>query len=133
MRALVLFIAACGAKPPPEPLPPETGRAISIEWKATATDGDDVLVSIVVDGKAYDLGPLPAVDEMQRGPRTCALRSAHPLRTEFVCGELTSYYAAQLERGELVITLVTPEGTREILRGGVVGEGLAVAPYALPD
>ena len=55
------------------------------------------------------------------------------LRTEFVCGELTTYFAAELQRGELVISLVTPDAQREVRRLEVYGEGLAVQPYALPD
>jgi hypothetical protein len=132
--ALLVVLAACGASPPPqEQPPPSMGRAISIEWKASQADGDQVVVTIVVDRKAIDLGLLPAATEMEAGtPNTCALRSAHPLRTEFVCGDMSAFFAAELEGNELVILFVDGHQWKEMRRVPVYGEGLAVAPYRLP-
>ena len=40
-------------------------------------------------------GTLSAATESEAGsPRTCAIRAAHPLRTEFACGEMLAVYAA---------------------------------------
>jgi len=135
MRApLFALLIACGASaPPPEQPPPSMGRAISVEWKATQGDGDQVVVTIVVDRKAFDLGLLPAATDMEAGtPNTCALRSAHPLRTEFVCGDMSAFFAAELEGSELVILFVDGNNWKEMRRIPVYGEGLAVAPYRLP-
>jgi hypothetical protein len=134
MRAALVALAACGAAPPPaEEPPPSMGRAISIVWRAAQADGDLVAVTIVVDRKPIDLGVLPAATDMEAGtPNTCALRAAHPLRTEFVCGDLSAFFAAELEQGELVISYVEGHEWKEMRRIPVFGEGLAVAPYELP-
>ena len=134
MRMLVLVVAACGAAPPPaEEPPPAFGRPISIEWKATQADGDQVAVTLVVDRKPFELGLLPAGTDTEPGtPNTCALRSAHPLRTELTCGDLSAFFAAELEPGELVILYVEGNTWKEMRRIPVYGEGLAVAPYRLP-
>lgn len=109
------------------------GRPIHIEWKATQGDGDQVVVTIVVDGTAIDLGLLPAATDTEPGtPNTCALRSAHPLRTELTCGDMMAFFAAELAQGELVISFVDGNQWREMRRIPVDGEGLAVAPYRLP-
>ncbi len=132
--ALFACLVACGApaRPPEEP-PPSIGRAISIEWKAAQGDGDQVIVTIVVDRKAIELGLLPAATDMEAGtPNTCALRSAHPLRTEFVCGDMSAFFAAELEGSELVILFVDGNQWKEMRRIPVYGEGLAVAPYRMP-
>jgi len=134
-HVLVLaLLGACGASPPPEQPPPSVGRAISIVWKAEQGDGDLVNVTIVVDRKPIALGVLPAATDTEPGtPATCALRAAHPLRTEFVCGDLEAFFAAELEaNGELVISYVEGHNWKEMRRIPVYGEGLAVAPYALP-
>lgn len=132
-RVLLMFASACGASaPPPEPLPASVGRPISIEWKAAQADGDQVAITIVVDGKAIDLGLLPAATDTEAGtPNTCALRSAHPLRTELTCGDMSAFFAAQLEAGELVISFVDGNEWREMRRIPVYGEGLAVRPFQL--
>jgi hypothetical protein len=136
MRLLILaLVAACGATPPPptpRELDPSIGRAIRIEWRAEQADGGLVTVSLVVDGKAEALGQLDASTEFEQGtPAACALRAAHPLRTEFLCGDLARYYSATLENDELVVRLVEDEQATEVKRIPVVGEGLAVAPYAI--
>lgn len=133
-RAVIIVLCACGPSPPPaEPMPASVGRPISVEWRATQGDGDIVNVAIVVDGKTTELGVLNAATELEAGtPNTCALRSAHPLRTEFLCGELSAFFAAELEPGELVISYVEGHQWREMRRIPVFGEGLAVRPYALP-
>ncbi len=133
MRRVLALVAACGASgPPPEPLPASVGRPIMIEWKAAQADGDQVVITIVVDGKAIDLGLLPAATDTEAGtPNTCALRSAHPLRTELTCGDMTTFFAAELEAGELVIQFVDGNEWREMRRIPVYGEGLAVRPYRL--
>ena len=130
---LLSFLAACGASgPPPEPIPGSVGRPISIEWKAAQADGDQVAITIVVDGKATDLGLLPAATDMEAGtPNTCALRSAHPLRTELTCGDMRAFFAAELEAGELVISFVDGNRWREMRRIPVYGEGLEVRPFQL--
>lgn len=134
MRFVLLAAAACGASAPPaEQPPPSMGRPISIVWRAAQGDGDLVNVTIVVDRKPIELGVLPAATDTEPGtPRTCALRSAHPLRTEFVCGTLDAFFAAELEAGELVISYVEGHQWKEMQRIPVYGEGLAVAPYQLP-
>lgn len=133
MRSLIIFIAACGARsaaPPPSPLS-EMGTPIQIEWKAEQADDGRVDVSLVVDGKEQQVGLLDATTETEAGtPATCALRAAHPLRSEFQCGAV-NYYAAELHAGELVITLSDGEHTTEVKRFAVEGDGLAVKPYAL--
>jgi hypothetical protein len=134
MRYLILAVAACGAKspaaPPPSPAS-EIGRPISIEWKAEQADDDRVNVSLVIDGKSQSIGLLDAATESEPGtPKTCALRAAHPLRSEFQCG-LVNYYAAELHAGELVISINDGERRIEVKRFPVDGDGLAVRPYAL--
>jgi hypothetical protein len=112
----------------PSALPP-----LSVEWKAAQGDGDTVIVTLVVEGKPYELGSLQAATESEAGtPRTCALRAAHPLRTELTCGDLSSYYAAELDGERLVITFVDPSGTRSIKALAVYAGALAVRPYAVP-
>jgi hypothetical protein len=135
MRVLVLLCAACGASAPPPP-PAETvvRPALRIEWRAEQADGDQVLVTIVVDGKSIALGSLAASTETENGsPRTCAVRAAHPLRTEFACGEMESFYTAELQGEELVIGLLDGGKARELQRVQVYADGLAVKPYAMPD
>jgi hypothetical protein len=128
----VLASLGCGAAPPPAAEPAHEGHVIAIEWRATQDDGDRVLVTLVVDGTAIELGTLDAATELQRGtPRSCALRASHPLRTEFLCGELTSSFAAELRDAELVIAHVEHGKRREIRRVPVVGDALAVRPYLL--
>ncbi|HTL38138.1 MAG TPA: hypothetical protein VL326_33645 [Kofleriaceae bacterium] len=133
MRQLILFIAACGAKtvaPPPSP-PSEMGRPISIEWKAEQADGDRVNVLLVIDGKPQEIGLLDAATETEPGtPATCALRAAHPLRSEFQCGAV-NFYAVELHSAELVITIDDGSHAIEVKRFPVEGDGLAVRPYAL--
>lgn len=133
-RLLAIAVAACGASPPPaEEPPPAIGRAISIEWKASQAEGDQVVVTLVVDRKPIDLGLLPAGTDTEPGtPNTCALRSAHPLRTELTCGDMRAFFAAELEPGELVISYVEGNTWTPMRRIPVYGEGLAVAPYRLP-
>jgi hypothetical protein len=133
MRAGFLALIACGASPPPAQMSASVGRPISIEWKAAQGDGDQVVISIIVDGKTIDLGLLPAATDTEAGtPNTCALRSAHPLRTELTCGDMSAFFAAELEASELVISFVDGHDWREMRRIPVFGEGLAVKPYALP-
>jgi hypothetical protein len=136
MRFLIItLIVACGASPPPprpQPVDPSIGRAIRIDWRAEQADGGRVTVTLVVDGEENAVGLLDATTELELGtPSTCGIRAAHPLRTEFACGELTSYYSATLEEEELVVTFVDGEQHAEVKRIPVVGEALAVAPYAL--
>jgi hypothetical protein len=134
MRAVILiFVAACGAAPlaPPPSPPSEMGTPIRIEWKAEQADDGRVDVSLVIDGTEQQVGLLDATTESEAGtPATCALRAAHPLRSEFQCGAV-NYYAVELHAGELVITLNDGEHTTEVKRFPVEGDGLAVKPYAL--
>ena len=135
MRALVALLAACGAAGP-APAPAETvvRPALRIEWRAEQAEGDQVLVSIVVDGKSIALGELAAGTETEAGsPRTCAVRAAHPLRTEFGCGAMESFYTAELQGEELVLGILEHGKARELQRFQVYADGLAVKPYALPD
>src|SRR5688572_11773947 len=82
LRPLIVMIAACGGKQSPR-MAGIVRQAIQLEWKVVQGEGDDVLVSLIVAGKREELGPIPAATETEAGtPRTCALRSAHPLRTE---------------------------------------------------
>jgi hypothetical protein len=107
------------------------GRPISVEWKAEQADNDRVNVLLVIDGKTQQIGLLDAATETEAGtPATCALRAAHPLRSELQCG-MVNYYAASLHAGELVITINDGERTIEVKRFPVDGDGLAVRPYAL--
>ena len=107
------------------------GRPITLEWKAAQADEGRVDVSVTIDGTEQQVGSLDAVTETDLGtPATCALRAAHPLRSEFQCGA-GNFYAAELHAGELVITLDDGEHTVEVKRFPVEGEGLAVRPYAL--
>lgn len=133
--AAAVIVIACGAAPAPAPAPvePAIGRAIAVEWKAAQGESDQVVVTIVVDGKPVELGTLHAATDTEPGtPWTCALRAAHGTRTELACGDLASYFVAELHRGELVISLVAADGQREVTRVPVVGQALAVKPYELP-
>jgi hypothetical protein len=133
-RALLVLCAACGASgPPPAPAETVVRPALRIEWRAEQGDGDLVLVTIVVEGKAISLGTLAAGTETEHGsPRTCAVRAAHPLRTEFTCGEMASYYIAELQGEELVLGVRDASTQRELQRFEVYADGLAVKPYAMP-
>jgi hypothetical protein len=135
MRVFLIALVACGASPPPEP-PPRGATVlppIRVEWRAEQGEGELVDVTVVVEGKAIALGPLAAGTESERGtPRTCAVR-AHPVRTELACGDMASYYAAELRGDELVLLLVDDAGEHEVQRVSVMGDGLSVKPYALPD
>jgi hypothetical protein len=136
MRALLaITCAACGASgPPPAPAETVVRPALRIEWRAEQADGDLVLVSIVVENKSISLGTLAAGTETEPGsPRTCAVRAAHPLRTEFGCGEMASYYIAELQGEELVLGMREGNTPRELQRFEVYADGLAVKPYAMPD
>ena len=134
MTALAAVVGACGGAPPPPPIEQAVRPPLAVEWKAAQGDGDTVIVTIVLDRKPIELGPLPAATEMERGtPRTCAIRAAHPLRTEFACGELTSFYAAELAADELILSHVEGDARRELKRFPAYVDGLAVKPYALPD
>jgi hypothetical protein len=107
------------------------GRAISIEWKAEQADNDRVNVLLVIDGKTQQIGLLDAATETEAGtPATCALRAAHPLRSELQCG-MVNYYAVELHAGELVVTINDGERQIEVKRFPVEGDGLAIRPYAL--
>jgi hypothetical protein len=133
--SLLVACVACGASTPP-PAPAETvvRPALRIEWRAEQADGDLVAITIVVDGKAISLGTLAAGTETEHGsPRTCAVRAAHPLRTEFTCGEMASYYTAELQGEELVLGILDGNASRELQRVSVYADGLAVKPYAMPD
>jgi hypothetical protein len=132
--SIAITLGACGVSaPPPEQPPASVGRAISIVWRAEQADDDQVSVTIVVDRKAVPLGLLPAATDMEAGtPNTCALRAAHPLRTEFVCGDLSTFFVAELQGAELVLSIVGGNRWQEVKRVPVFGEGLAVAPYAMP-
>ena len=132
MRYLIALVVACGASPPPAPgeTPPQA-RAVAVEWKAEQADGGRVEVSLIVDGKRQAIGLLDAATEMEPGtPATCALRAAHPLRTEFQCGNV-NYYAAELHAGELVISINDGERTVEVKRIPLEADALAVKAYAL--
>lgn len=132
MRNLIAFLVACGASPPPTSveMPPEA-RAVAVEWKAEQADDGRVDVTLVVDGKAHAIGLLDAATEMEAGtPATCALRAAHPLRTELQCG-LVNYYAAELHAGELVVSINDGERTIEVKRIPLQADALAVKAYAL--
>lgn len=132
MRFFILFVAACGASPPPAPVEqaPDV-RVASLEWKAEQADDGRVDVSLVVDGKAQPIGLLDAATEMEAGtPATCALRAAHGNRTELQCGE-GNYYAAELHVGELVISINDGQRTVEVKRIPVEADALAVKAYKL--
>jgi hypothetical protein len=130
---MLVMLVACGGKQSPRMA--ETVRpAIQLEWKVTQGEGDDVLVSLIVAGKREELGPIPAATETEAGsPRTCALRSAHPLRTELTCGDLTRFYVAELQGEELVFSFDDGSAKRELRRMSVFGDGLSVAPLQLSD
>ena len=133
---VLAVLSACGASPPPrDPPPGSTVRPpIRITWRAEQGEGELVAITIVVEGKAIALGSLPAATETEPGtPRTCAIRAAHPLRTEFSCGNMTSFYSAELSGDELILGSVDDAGRHELSRLSVWGDGLAVTPYALPD
>jgi hypothetical protein len=107
--------------------------ALRIEWRAEQADDDLVLVTIVVEGKPIALGTLAAGTDTEHGsPRTCAVRAAHPLRTEFGCGEMAAYYTAELQGEELVLAILDGKAPRELQRIEVYADGLAVKPYAMP-
>jgi hypothetical protein len=90
-------------------------------------------VTLVVDGKPFDVGILPAATETEPGtPATCALRAAHAVVTELTCGELSSYITAELAGEELVIARVDGTTRQELRRIPVYAGSLAVAPYRLP-
>ncbi len=132
MRFFILFLAACGASPPPAPAQqaPEV-RVASLEWKAEQADDGRVDVSLVVDGKTQPIGLLEAATEMEPGtPATCALRASHGQRTELQCGE-GNYYAAELHVGELVISINDGERTVEVKRIPLQADALAVKAYRL--
>lgn len=132
MRYLIIVIIACGASPPPAPVEtPPVARAVAIEWKAEQADNGRVDVSLIVEGKRQAIGLLDAATEMEQGtPATCALRAAHPLRTELQCGN-GNYYAAELHAGELVISINDGERTVEVKRIPLEADALAVKPYKL--
>jgi hypothetical protein len=132
---LLLACASCGASgPPPAPAETVVRPALRIEWRAEQADDDLVQVTIVVEGKPIALGTLAAGTETEHGsPRTCAVRAAHPLRTEFACGEMATYYIAELQGEELVLGVIEGSAPRELQRVAVYADGLAVKPYAMPD
>lgn len=132
MRNLTLFLAACGASPPPAPVQqaPEV-RVASLEWKAEQADDGRVDVSLVIDGKAQPIGLLDAATETEPGtPATCALRAAHGQRTELQCG-IANYYAAELHVGELIISINDGQRTVEVKRIPLEADALAVKAYKL--
>jgi hypothetical protein len=132
---LLIALAACGASPrgpiDDQALPP--APPLSLEWKAAQADGDQVAITLVVDGRPIELGVLPAATEMEPGtPATCALRSASLDRTELTCGDLTSRFGAELGPDALAIYRVDGNTRTELRRIEVYAGSLAVAPYRLP-
>jgi hypothetical protein len=135
VRQLIAALALCACSggggtsmtsPAEPPLQP-----ISIEWKVEQGEGDQVNVSLVVDGRSVMIGALDAATELEAGtPATCALRAASPRRTEIVCGDANAY-AADLVDGALVISLVADQRS-EVKRVPVVGDMLAVKMLVLP-
>lgn len=132
-RALLVVLAACGGRQSPR-MAEIVRPAIQVRWKVAQAEGDDVLVSIIVDGRAHDLGALTAGTETEPGtPHTCALRAAHPLRTELTCGDLTSFYVAELQGEQLVFWFDDGSARRELRRIDVYGDGLSVAPFQVDE
>lgn len=134
MKRIALLLAACGGghqgpripeqTPPPPP--------VVVEWKVEQGQGNDVDVTLVIDGVKHALGSLYAATEMEPGtPNTCALRAASPLRTELVCGDANAY-AAQLRDGELVVSLIAGDAKSVVKRLPVQGEELSVKMLLLP-
>jgi hypothetical protein len=134
MRWLIVLACACGggartsgpAMPVDEPLPP-----ITVEWKVEQGDGNNVNVSLVVDGHAHMIGALDAATEHEAGtPSTCALRAASTRRTEIVCGDRDAY-GAELDGAELVVSLIGQQRS-VVKRIQVAGDTLAVKMLVLP-
>jgi hypothetical protein len=113
---------------PPAPAPP-----LAIEWKVAQADGDQVAVTLVVDGKPFEVGVLPAATETEPGsPSTCALRAAGATLTAITCGDLSSSIAAELRGEELVIARIDGTVRQELRRIPVYAGSLAVAAYRMP-
>jgi hypothetical protein len=133
VRALIaLALVACvTVKQPPPQQQQATAQTIVVQWKVEQGDGDRVNVTLVVDGRAVAIGSLASATLDAVGPKTCALRAAHPLRTELVCGD-ANYYEAALETGGLVVTLVDGAQRNVVKRMAVQGDGLVVQALRLP-
>lgn len=136
MRATVaVILCACGASPPPriDEQPPLLAPPLSIAWQAAQADGDQVAITLVVDHRPFELGVLPAGTETEAGtPATCALRSAHATLTELTCGDMSSWFAAELAEDVLVVSRVDGSTRTELQRIPVYAGSLAVSPYRLP-
>ena len=134
--ALLVLVGCAGA---PHPVPP--AHTVALAWRTAPAGGRDVEVSVIVDGDARRVGLLRADGVRAGSPKICALRLPTQTESGLSCGYTTdlNYYAAELVRGDLVVTLHTgfeSEGDGpienppiEVLRLAVHGSRLAVAPY----
>jgi hypothetical protein len=132
MRWLIVLACACGGGAPRSSAEPnESPPPISVEWKVEQGEGNNVNVSLVVDGRPHALGALDAATEYEAGtPSTCALRAASTRRTEIVCGDRDAY-AAELVDAELVVSLIG-EQRSVVKRIPVASDSLAVKMLVLP-
>jgi hypothetical protein len=84
-----------------------------VEWRAVQAPEEQVVVTLVVDGKAHELGKISAASDDAPGtPGTCKdMDDPAPTPTSigFVCGGTPAYnyYRAEVKGTEIVVTLVT--------------------------
>jgi len=117
-------VGAMGAPGPPRS---------SSGGKGPQAEGDQVPITLGIDRKAFEIGVLPAATETEPGtPATCALRSAHAMITELTCGDMTSWFAAELAPDALVISRVDGGTRTELQRIPVYAGSLAVSAFRMP-
>jgi hypothetical protein len=135
-----IALAACGARQ--APVSNTTGDAVTVAWIATQAEGEDVDVSIVVDGTPHALGTLNAAADDERGtPATC--ESEAGVRARFWCGATPAYngFGIKLDGKTLVVSRETSvhdgekthdEESHEVKRIAVTGKRLAITPFVPP-
>src|SRR5690242_6989045 len=94
---LLVVLAACGG--PQQVVEPSS--AVKLEWRAAQGEGQNVDVTLVVNGQELALGSLEATSD-------CTLRKAEATATEFSCGGASSYnyFLAELKSGQVIVSLV---------------------------
>lgn len=135
MRSLwvAVLLAACGG-----PQNAEIGNTrLKVEWQTAPGEGDDVKVTLVVDGQPQELGTLSTTaDSSAHG--ACRIRKSDVTATEFVCGATSSYnyFVAELKGGQLIVTRVNgvnddpnAEERKVVVRQPVTQTSFTVLPF----
>jgi hypothetical protein len=100
---MAAVIAACGG---PQGAGELGTNRLKVEWQTAPPEGEDVKVTLVVDGQPQELGTLSTTaDAGVNG--ACRIRKADAIATELVCGATSSSRASTAST-----TIRTPRSAR---------------------